>query len=262
MPSDLPLGVAQLPNPERHRPRPHSLHAEPRRASLGVGVRATGEKQIREVLVAVDHGHEQRSGAVRAPHVHVGPGREQGPDAAQAPLASGEQERRGAAPRARANIGAARDEGLDHPGVPFGRRPHQGRLPVPRLLCVDVGAGVRQHRDGRDLPGARGQHQRRLVGPHRLPRVVRVGAGREQPRDDRRVAVARREGQRRYPIAVRSADIRPGPDQGLCRLGVVAVHGPVERRCTVPLHCVGVHPLRQQYPHGLPVAPLRGVGER
>ena len=256
------LAVAELADHQRHRRGAHPLHRQPCRTALGVRIRARREQQVHEILVAVDHRRQQGRGAVGARFVDVGAGRQQGPHGPDAALARGEQQRRRAAVGARANVGAEDDQGLDDRDVSLRTRPHQGRLPVPGLAGVDVGARARQHPHGGGPSGARRQHQRRLAGVEGLPRIVRIDAGVQQPRDDRRIAVAGRQGQRRHAVVVGRVDVGPGPDQGRGGLRVVQVGGPVQGGGAVALRRVDVGFLREQGPYGRGFAAFRGVGER
>ena len=260
-PLGLPFGVAELAHHQRHRLGAHAPHGQPGRAALGVRVRARLEQQVDEVLMPVDSGHEQGSGAVGTRLVHVGSGPEEGADGADAALAHGKEERCGATVGTCPDIGAEVDQRLDDLNVSLGAGPHERRLAVPGLLCVDVGAGVGQYLHGIGLARPRREHQRRLASVDRLPRVVRIDAGSQQQGNDLGVAVASGEGQRRHAEVVGGVDVGPGPDQGRRGLCIVAVRGPVEGGCPVALRRVHIRVPREQRPHRRRIAAPHGVGE-
>ena len=70
-----------------------------------------------------------------------------------------------------ADLGTVRQHRRDRMRVTFGGRPHQRRLPAPRLGGVHVGAGGEQLFDDCRAAAVRRCHQQRLAARHRRVRL-------------------------------------------------------------------------------------------
>ena len=226
--------------------------------------------------MAVADGEQQRGDALGVGQIQVGAGFDQRPGAVDRALARCKEQRRQPAARKRGqerlqrlsvlvgaevenvarrrlqHVGApvdlctARGERRDHRPVVFGRGPHQGRLPVPLLLCTHVCAGFEQQVHGGDVARARRQHQRGLAfgtgGAGARP-------GFQQRVHHRGVAVGRRQQERRHTVTVRRARLGARSQQGSHESGVSGARRPVQRRGTVHLGRVDVGALLYQRPH-------------
>ena len=261
-------GVARLAHP-RHlvQRRP------PVRRHVGIG---PPFQQPRRQLVVCAPGREQQGVeplAGRPLHLHA-EGRPLGVDRQRivqaragveqqlghldAPFPRREQQRREAVPRSRADVRPVREQRRNDLRVAFRRRPHQRRLPPPRLGGVDVGAARQQQLHGLDHAGARRRQQRGLaLRQHR----VRIGSGVEQQLDHGGIAVDARQRQRLHAVAVGGRGPRARADQQLGDAELAAVHRPVERRAAVGLGAVRIDLRREQRPHGRLVGPLDRVDQ-
>ncbi len=124
------------------------------------------------------------------------------------------------------------------------RRPHQRGGAAQGVLRVHVGAVIEQDLDRVDVAGPRRHHEGRLA--MRQDGHVRVGSGFQQLFDHRRVAVDAGQRQRSGALAVGGGHVCAGLNQQSCRLQVVAVHSPVQRRRTIGLRRIDVRALLQQ----------------
>ena len=130
-----------------------------------------------------------------------------------------------------------------HLDVTFRRRPHQRRLPAPRLLSrARRRRGSAARRTASTLPVRAAVIS--IVSPPGQRRV-RIGAGIEKPLDDGGVAVGAGERQRRHAVAVRRAHIGAGREQPVHEIEIVVIRRPVQRRRAVRLRRVDVGALRR-----------------
>jgi hypothetical protein len=143
-------------------------------------------------------------------------------------------------------------------GVAFGRRPHQRRLPAPRVAAVDVGAANDQRLDRRKAAGSRRRHQRGFASRER---GVRIRPAFEEQLDHLAVAVDARQRERRHPVSVRGLDVGAGAHQELAGFQIVLEGRPVQRRHPVDLRRVDIGALLQERANCRAIHPFRRVGQ-
>ena len=155
-------------------------------------------------------------------------------------------------------IGAALQQQLHDGGMAFGRRPHEGGLPLVLLARIHVRAALQQQPDHVGVPGAGRGHQHRLaiVGGQRL----RVGAGFEERLDHRRASGADRFGQRGRAVAVPGLDVRARAKEERDGFFVVPDDRPMQSRGAVRLCGVDIDPALHQSAQRADVFLLRRVG--
>ena len=151
------------------------------------------------------------------------------------------------------------DQRLHDGALARSRGPHERRLPVPRFLRVDLGAGVQESVHGINFSAPRRVHQRRLSG---IDGTVWIGAGLQQLIDDGHVAILGSEHERRDAVVVRCLRTGTGAEQQCRRFRVIQIRGPVQRCRAVALGRVHVRVRFQERQYRLLVAMLHGVGER
>jgi hypothetical protein len=141
-------------------------------------------------------------------------------------------------------------------GVGFRRGPHQGRLSLPRLRRVYLGAGCHQqlHRVGAAGPGR--NHQSGLSIP---TGVIGIGPGLEQSAGEAGVAVGAGQRERRLSILVRGIYVGAGRDQQFRGGLVIQMSRPCESGRAIGLSRIHGRTLANQRLDGLTIAPLNGV---
>ena len=158
-------------------------------------------------------------------------------------VAHGKQQWREAGLGSRLEVRAIFHQHGDRVAVAFTGRPHQGRLLLPALLRVDLGAVRDQQLQRVDSADPRGDHQRGFAFGGR---GIDLGAGLEQDFDHARVAGAAGERERGRTIARHRLGIGAATDQRRRRVDLGALRRPVQRRHAVRLRRVDVDVLLLQ----------------
>ena len=148
------------------------------------------------------------------------------------------------------------DQRFDRRRVVLRRRPHQGGLPLPVLLGVDLRSVRHEHLDGVRAAGARRRHQHGFTLGQG---AVRIGSRLEQRVHQRRVAVLGRQNNRREAVAGHRFGVGPCAQQHLHGRDVVGADRPVQRRHAVGFGHVHVRVLANQRAHRGEVPLLDGI---
>ena len=229
--------------------------------SLGGGVRigAAIEEEAGKLEVRVVQRQHERAHAVGHPLVDVGARFEQGARGVDVAAAHGKEKGRELAGRRGVNVGAGGRQHPDGRCAIFGGRPHQRRLSLAGFLGIDVRAAADERLHGVHVARPCRRHQHRLAfGQGR----VGIGSGGEQLFDHRGVAVGRREMKRCDAVAVRDLRLRAGLEQRPGHLEIVELGGPMERGRAVGFSGVDVGVFREQGAGNRGVPALDRLDER
>ncbi len=131
-------------------------------------------------------------------------------------------------------------------------------LVAPRFACVDVGPVLEQHACRGDAAAARQDHQGRLPI---LAGCVHVGTARHEQLDDLDVADNGGFRQRRCAKLVAGVDVGACVDEPFHEVGVVVVHGPMERRRAIHGWLVGIGAVLELGDRGCRVVALHDIDE-
>jgi hypothetical protein len=154
---------------------------------------------------------------------------------------------------------AVREQQFHHLRLQLRTGPHQGRLPRPAFLGVDVGTGVDQQLGCVDLTRPHDEHQRRFaLGIRR----VGIDARRQQLADHRLRADQSGLRHRRHAEDVLSRRIAPRADQAIDDDGVVIACRPHQRRGAERIRGIHIHAILDEPDDGLAIACTNGVRER